>query len=101
MDSEVDMQTISGKQARELVASGARLIDVRSPAEFSQNALPGAVNIPLHLLPLQAGELEPDAPLVLYCASGGRSYQATTLLSGLGFGRVFNLGSAQRFHDPE
>ena len=42
----------------------------RTPAEFKDGAYPGAVNMPLALLPLKLKELEPrTAPIVLYCAS--------------------------------
>ncbi len=84
---------MAGSIIREKIAAGARVIDVRSPAEFSDGAYKGAVNIPLTLLPLRMQELEPkDRPIVLYCASGARSGQAARLLKKAGFSDVINAG---------
>jgi phage shock protein E len=78
---------------KEKIAAGARIIDVRSVAEFKDGAYPGAVNIPLSLIPLKLKELEPrETPIVLYCASGARSGQAARLLKAAGFTDVVNAG---------
>ncbi len=78
---------------KEKIAAGARVIDVRSTGEFKDGAYPGAVNIPLALIPLKMAELEPkDAPIILYCASGARSGQAARLLKKAGFTDVTNAG---------
>jgi phage shock protein E len=78
---------------REKISAGARVVDVRSPAEFRDGAYPGAINIPLPLLPLKMGELEPKtSPIVLYCASGARSAQGARLLKMAGFTDVVNAG---------
>jgi phage shock protein E len=39
--------SFSGKDACKLLADGAQLVDVRSSSEFSQGALPNAINLPL------------------------------------------------------
>ena len=84
----------TGGQARELVAAGARLVDVRSPGEFAAGHLPGAVNIPVDEIDGRLGELEPkDAPVVVYCRSGARSSSAARALEGAGFSKVHNLGA--------
>lgn len=89
---------VSGDKARELVKQGARLIDVRTAAEFSSGHLPGAVNIPVSELGARAAALgEKDQPVVVYCASGTRSAVARTVLRGQGFAQVFNLGSMGRW----
>ncbi len=78
---------------RDKIKAGARIVDVRSVAEFKDGAYPGAVNIPLHLIPLKMAELEPkNKPIVLYCASGARSGQAARLLKQAGFTDVTNAG---------
>lgn len=82
-----------GKKARELVAQGAALVDVRTTQEFTGGHLPGAVNIPLHELPARVDEVGPrDRPVVVYCLSGGRSAQAAGFLRSAGFRQVMNLG---------
>jgi phage shock protein E len=84
---------VRGVQARQLVAAGARLVDVRSPAEFSAGHLPGAINIPVQELPGRMSELgPPDGGIVVYCRSGHRSGKAKRLLAASGFSRVNDLG---------
>lgn len=84
---------MAGSKVREMIEAGARIIDVRSPGEFADEAYPGAVNIPLNLLPGRLDELGPkDGPIVLYCASGARSAQAARLLKEAGYAAVVNAG---------
>jgi phage shock protein E len=84
---------MAGTTVRDKIAAGARIIDVRTPAEFQDGSYPGAVNIPLALLPLRMKELEPrDKPIVLFCASGARSGQGMRLLKQAGFTDVVNAG---------
>ena len=78
---------------KEKIAAGARVVDVRTPAEFRDGAYKGAINIPLATLPARMMELEPrSTPLVLYCASGARSGQAARLLKQAGWTDVVNAG---------
>jgi phage shock protein E len=78
---------------RDKIKAGAKIIDVRTPGEFVDESYPGAVNIPLNVLPAKLGELGPkDKPIVLYCASGARSAQAARLLKQEGFADVVNAG---------
>ncbi len=61
------------------------IVDVRTPAEFMGGHVAGSVNIPLNEIPKRLEEIKELAqPLVLCCASGGRSAQATSYLKGLG-----------------
>jgi len=84
---------MAGNIVKEKIAAGARVIDVRSPAEFKDGAYKGAINIPLSVLPVRLQELEPrDKPIVLYCASGARSGQGARLLKASGFTDVINAG---------
>lgn len=59
----------------ELIQSGAySLLDVRTPAEFASGHLPGALHIPMDLLPLNLGVItELPRPIIVYCHSGYRS----------------------------
>jgi phage shock protein E len=77
----------------EKIKAGARVIDVRTQDEFSDESYPGAVNIPLSELPSRLEKLgRKDAPIVLYCASGARSSQAARILKAAGFSDVVNAG---------
>jgi phage shock protein E len=69
------------------------IVDVRTPAEFQGGHATGSINIPLNEVPNRMDELKALAgPLVLCCASGGRSGQATHYLSQAGI-ECYNAGS--------
>jgi len=85
-------QLIVCEEARQLVADGAHLVDVRTPQEYSRGALPGAVNVPLQNLLVGIQQLEKNKPIILYCASGMRSQQAAQALSIFGHAAVHDLG---------
>ena len=77
----------------EMIKTGAKVIDVRSPEEFEDEHYPDAINIPVNLIQVRAGELgDKNSPLVLYCASGSRSAYAARILSMAGFKKVVNAG---------
>ena len=61
------------------------IVDVRTPGEFIGGHVAGSVNIPLQELPHRMSDVKNlKQPLVLCCASGARSGQATHLLTGHG-----------------
>lgn len=85
------------QEARELLRSGARLVDVREPAEFARGHLPGAVNLPVDEIERRADEIA-DRPAVLYCQSGLRSQRALQLLhKSHAEGEFHNLGAMSRW----
>ncbi|MDA8295242.1 MAG: rhodanese-like domain-containing protein [Actinomycetota bacterium] len=54
-----------------LVAEGAQLVEVLSEAEYDEEHLPGAVNVPLRLLDQAAiGGLDRSRPVIVYCWDG-------------------------------
>ena len=67
------------------------LIDVRTPAEVARGAIPGARNIPLHLLPMREHELGTAQHVVFYCQTGARSAQACAFLAARGRRNIYNL----------
>lgn len=71
----------------------ATIVDVREPFEYQMGRVEGSINIPLGEV---TGRLEEfknmKKPLVLCCASGGRSGQATQYLSQCGVEQVYNGG---------
>lgn len=88
---------VSPQQARKLVDEGAKLVDVRTRAEFAMGHVPGAVNIPLAEIDLAAKKLAKEGkPLVLYCQSGMRSSSAARVLRKAGL-VVHDLGAMSRW----
>jgi adenylyltransferase/sulfurtransferase len=86
--------TLTPKELRELLDDGSpiALIDVREPAEWQINRLPGAKLIPLGELPSRLTELPQTEPVVVYCKTGGRSAEALALLKQSGFSTARHLG---------
>lgn len=60
------------------------LVDVREVHEYRAGHVPGAINIPLGLVPVRLHELPAGAPLTIICQSGNRSMQACMWLAGQG-----------------
>ncbi len=67
------------------------LLDVRQPWEYEEDHIPGAKLVPLGDLKEGTQSLDPERPILVYCAVGGRSRVAAQLLSGRGFQEVYNL----------
>ena len=87
--------SITWEEANNLIAGKldgeVRLLDVRQPAEYAKEHMPGAKLIPLLDLNDRQSELEKDKPVIVYCAIGGRSRVAAQMLTGKGFSKVYNL----------
>lgn len=77
------------------IAANVLLMDVRSPEEFASGYVEGAINIPLHILPLRFQEIAPNTArqIVVYCRSGARSGMAQQFLNERGYANVINGGS--------
>lgn len=76
----------------EKIKAGAQIVDVRSRDEFAGGAYPNATNIPVQELMQRLNEFERDKPIVVYCASGGRSGMAAQILKANGYHDVLNGG---------
>ncbi len=71
----------------------ATIIDVREPNECAMGMVEGSTNIPLGQVPNKIEEFKAmKKPLVLCCASGGRSEQAVQFLETNGVEDIYNGG---------
>jgi rhodanese-related sulfurtransferase len=86
--------------AAELAAGAALLVDLREEDERTRvGTIPEAIPAPRGMLefwadptsPYHRPEFDPEARIILVCASGGRSALAADTLRVLGFGRVAHL----------
>ena len=69
-----------------------QVVDIRNQGEIDETgSIPGSVSIPLPQLVGRLGELDPDAPTVVYCAGGYRSTIAASALRANGFADVSDL----------
>lgn len=78
----------------EALENGATIIDVRTVAEYKTGHVDGSVNIPLDQIQHKLKKLKQlNKPMVLCCASGMRSANATNILKSNNIENVFNGGS--------
>ena len=82
--SEPLLNRINWSEASQRVAKGAQWVDVRYPAEFVRDGLPGAINIPLNEVRRSVQLLDTGREYVTYCQSGRRSSAAAFLFSQRG-----------------
>lgn len=68
-----------------VAASGAYVIDVRQPEEYTEGHIPGAVNIPLRELAANVESIPTDTPVFVYCKSGYRAGLAISALRMMGY----------------
>ena len=66
------------------------IVDVRTPAEYAEGHIAGAVNLPLQTIESWYKDLPKDKPVYLYCRSGNRSQQAAEFLKEKGFSNIYN-----------
>ena len=83
------------------VDSGATVIDVRTPAEFDEGHVDGAVNIDVTAPDFEdrLAELDPEASYVVYCRSGSRSADAAARMREAGFTDVVDGGGLGDMED--
>jgi molybdopterin/thiamine biosynthesis adenylyltransferase/rhodanese-related sulfurtransferase len=81
---------VSPREALELMARGARLVDVRDASELLAGIARGAIHLARCELAARVSEVAPESAetLLLICASGVRSMQAAAQLAALGYADV-------------
>lgn len=99
--ANAEVPRVTTAQAQAMMANGALLLDVRDAPELeAAGRAVGSHHIPRGMLEFRADptspyhdpKLSPDSPVILHCASGGRSALAGKLLKDMGYTQVFNLG---------
>ena len=67
------------------------VLDVRTPQEYADGHVPGAVNVPYDQLAARLAEVPKDKDVVLYCKSGRRAGIAADVLAAGGYKRLSHL----------
>ena len=68
------------------------IVDVRTPAEFQEEHLDGAINLCIRCDPDSVVHtLDPDEEILLYCHSGVRSAEGLEILNANGYAKVYNM----------
>ena len=88
--------TISAQEARQMMIDNpdAIILDVRTPEEFAQGHIPGALLLPVTQIAEQAESVLPDKDtlILMYCRSGNRTQTAGQLLADMGYSKVYDFG---------
>ena len=89
----MDKNDINKQELEKMVFKGAILIDVRSPQEYEEGHLEGALLIPEYELVSRCRQelRNKEAIYIVYCSSGIRSKKAQRELEKLGYANVYNL----------
>ncbi|PRZ22128.1 MULTISPECIES: rhodanese-like domain-containing protein [Flavobacterium] len=92
-------QTLSQKakttELKRVLKKRPFLVDVRTPEEFAQGTVKGAVNIPLDQIQNQLSKFKGKKNIVVFCRTGNRSTQAKAILEQNGFTNITNGGTWQ------
>jgi len=96
VDSEASYQQISMDEAIAIMESESdyMILDVRTPEEFADKHIPGAINIPNETIGTEEIPELPDKDqlILVYCRSGNRSKQASEKLVALGYTNIVEFG---------
>jgi len=71
--------------------AGLQLVDIRNPGEIEAGTIDGAKALPVGQLPARLGELDPEAPTIVFCAGGYRSSVGASVLRQAGFSDVTDI----------
>ncbi|MBU0481545.1 MAG: hypothetical protein KKG47_10615 [Proteobacteria bacterium] len=90
-EERIETTKIAPADLDALIKSGAdtfQLVDVRDREEFAEGHIPGAINIPVASFASQSEVLDKKKQIIVYCNSGGRSYNAYRKLMKLGYKKI-------------
>ena len=82
---------INVQEAKEMLAKGADIVDVREPHEYTAGHVPTAAHIPVNTVYARRAELPKDKDVIFVCAVGQRSALASEMAAAAGLTRIFNL----------
>ncbi|MCK4911027.1 MAG: rhodanese-like domain-containing protein [Thermodesulfovibrionales bacterium] len=90
-EKKIKTTIIAPSELRGMIGSGSddfTVVDVRDKEEFAEGHMPGSINIPVEEFALNSHVLDKDKKIIVYCNSGGRSYQAYRKLMKLGYKNI-------------
>ena len=84
---------IRKEEINQYIKQGAVLIDVRSPQEYREGHVDGAISIPDYQIKKEIEKQIPNKEelIVVYCATGHRSQRAQQILEDMGYTNVYNV----------
>ncbi len=89
----MDQFDITMEQLQQMQTLGALIVDIRSPQEYEEGHINGAIVLPDYEIYKNANKIIPDKNqvIVVYCGTGIRSKNALKMLKRMGYINVYNL----------
>jgi rhodanese-related sulfurtransferase len=93
IDEQTIANNVNADEFEALIQKGGFLLDVRTPGEVDNGAIEGYTNINFSSSNFQSEieKLDKNSPVLVYCASGGRSGKTMSMMKDMGFKEVYNL----------
>lgn len=107
-EANAAVERIGIDKARDLMGAGALVLDVRDAPEVeAMGKVKGALHVSRGMLEFRADPdtayhdkaFRKDRPILVYCASGGRSALSGKVLKDMGYAQVFNIGGFKDWAD--
>ena len=88
-----DNKDITKDDLDSYIKQGATIIDVRSPQEYREGHIDGAISIPDYQIKKEIEKQLPnkDKLIVVYCTTGHRSQKSQQILEDIGYTNVYNV----------
>lgn len=89
---KIETTVMSPAELNKLVQGGGKdfvVVDVRDEAEYKEGHIPGAINLPLDTFAAKSEVLPKEKKVIVYCNSGGRSYNAYRKLIKLAYPSIY------------
>ena len=88
-----DNKDITKEDLDSYIKQGATIIDVRSPQEYREGHVDGAISIPDYQIKKEIEKQiqDKDELIVVYCTTGHRSQKAQQILENMGYTNVYNV----------
>ena len=84
---------ITKEELESYIKQGATIIDVRSPQEYREGHIDGAISIPDYQIKKEIEKqiTNKEELIVVYCTTGHRSQNAQHMLENMGYVNVYNV----------
>ncbi|MEO8458162.1 MAG: rhodanese-like domain-containing protein [Chloroflexota bacterium] len=90
-DPREPFSRLNVQEAKDMLASGAAVVDVREPHEYTAGHIPSATLIPVNSVYARRAELPQDQDVIFVCAVGQRSALAAEMAAAAGLTQIFSL----------
>ncbi|MBP2830757.1 rhodanese-like domain-containing protein [Aquimarina sp. U1-2] len=94
MDERATVELITVEEMDSLLKMGeVQLIDVRTPEEYADGYIDGAINIDYRNENFEdlIAKVDKSKPVAVYCGRGGRSGQCSAYMRKAGFKKIYDL----------